>query len=168
MPKNGTDTARAFRLYVVSDAPSATHRARTLESRAVPLEAVLRALIVAVLLLPILGAAVDTLAPGLLPPELAAYSESRLGEPMTALEYAFLALAGPLFVSAVGLWLLKPWARWLYTAVTVVAFALAPFDPPWVGSGLASTFNDLATFCDGAVVALIWFSDLRGRFEAGP
>jgi hypothetical protein len=132
----------------------------------VRLETLLRVLIVAVILLPILGATIDTLVPGLLPPELAAYSESRLEAPMTALEYLFLALAGPLLVSAVGLWLFKPWARWLYTAVTAAAFLLAPFDPPWIGSSVASTFNDLATFCDGAVLALIWFSELRRRFES--
>ena len=128
------------------------------------LETLLRILVVAVILLPILGAAFDTIAPGLLPPELAAYSESQLESPMKPLEWLFLGLAGPLLASAVGVWFFQRWGRWLYTAVTAAAFLLAPFDAPWVGSSVASTLNDLATFCDGAVVALIWFSDLRGRF----
>ena len=131
------------------------------------LETVLRVLILAVILFPILGAMTDMLAPGLLPPELAAYSESQLESPMRALEWVYLGLAVPLLVSAVGLWLLKPWSRWLYTAVTVGAFLLAPFDPPWIGSSVSGMLSDLATTCDGAVLALIWFSDLRRRFEAG-
>jgi len=128
------------------------------------LETVLRILIVVVIVFPIFGAAFDSIVPGHLPPELAAYAESQLEAPLTALEWLFLGLAGPFFVSAVGLWFFQPWARWLYTAVTAVTFLLSPFDPPWVGSSIASTLNDLSTFCDGAVVALIWFSDLRGRF----
>jgi hypothetical protein len=130
------------------------------------LETILRILIVAVIVLPLCGAMIDTLAPGLLPPELAAYSESQLDSPMRALEWVYLGLAIPLIVSAVGLWLLKPWARWLYTAVSVFAFLLAPFDAPWVGSSLSAMLSDLGTTCDGAVLALIWFSDLRGRFSS--
>lgn len=131
------------------------------------LETILRVLIVAMVLFPILAVVVDELAPGLRPPELVEYSERQLEDPLTPLEYLYLGLVAPLLASLVGLWLLKPWARWLYTALTVAVHLLAPFDPPWVGSSLASTFNDLATFCDGAVVALIWLSDLRRRFEGG-
>jgi hypothetical protein len=132
------------------------------------LETILRILIAAVIVLSLLGAMVDTFAPGLLPPELAAYAESQLDSPMRAIEWVYLSLAVPFFVSAVGLWLFKPWARWLYTAVTVGAFLLAPFDPPWVGSSVSAMLSDLGTTCDGAVLALIWFSDLRERFEGLP
>lgn len=135
--------------------------------RPVRLETVLRILIVAALLLPIAAATLDMLAPGLLPPELAAYSESQAEEPVgvAVSGILLLALVVPLLASVVGLWLFKPWARWLYTAVTAAAFLIAPFDPPWVGSSVASSLNDLAILCDGALLALIWFSDLRGRFE---
>ena len=131
------------------------------------LETVLRILIVAVVLCPILAAVVDELAPGLRPPELVAYSERQLDAPFTLVEYLYLGLIGPLLVSVVGLWLLKPWARWVYTAVTAAAYLLAPFDPPWVGSSVTNTLVNLGNFCDGALVALIWFSDLRRRFEGG-
>ncbi len=128
------------------------------------LETILRILLVAVIVFPLVGAMIDSFAPGLLPPELAAYSETQLDSPMRAIEWVYLGLVVPLLVSTVGLWLFKPWSRWLYTAVTVAAFLLAPFEPAWVGSSLSSTLNDLGTTCDGAVLALIWFSDLRGRF----
>ena len=133
------------------------------------LETLLRFLIAAALLLPIAAATLDLLVPGLLPPELAAYSEGQ-GQAEEALGVGvsgilLLTLVVPLLASVVGLWLFKPWARWLYTAVTAAAFLIAPFDPPWVGSSAASLLNDLAILCDGALLALIWFSDLRGRFE---
>ena len=129
------------------------------------LETILRILIVAAIVLPIAGAVFDTVVPGLMPPELVAYSESKLEEPLGVVGIVMAALVAPILISAIGLWLFKPWARWLYTAVTAAAYLLAVFDSPWVGSSMASLLADLANLCDGAILALIWFSDLRGRFE---
>ena len=68
----------------------------------------------------------------------------------------------------VGLWRLRPWARTLYSATTVLGFLTTPIFGPYVTHGFAQALSEACTMVGGMTLALIWFSSLASQFRARP
>jgi hypothetical protein len=77
----------------------------------------------------------------------------------------FGALIIALVVSWIALWLLKPWARVLYTAVVIISLVFTLFLGPVVTSSLGAMLYAISTLASGLILGLVWFSELRERFE---
>jgi hypothetical protein len=77
----------------------------------------------------------------------------------------FGALFIALVVSWISLWLLKPWARMLYTAVVIIFLVFTLFLGPVVTSSLGEVLSTISTLASGLILGLVWFSELRSRFE---
>jgi hypothetical protein len=75
------------------------------------------------------------------------------------------ALIIALVVSWIALWLLKPWARVLYTAVVIISLVFTLFLGPVVTSSLGAVLYAISTLASGLILGLVWFSELRSRFE---
>jgi hypothetical protein len=99
--------------------------------------------------------------------DLALESTSRgaisAGDAVALLFFGTLIIAA--VVSWIALWLLKPWARVLYTAVVIISLVFALFLGPVVTSSLAEVLSTISTLASGLILGLIWFSELRSRFE---
>ena len=78
----------------------------------------------------------------------------------------FVALVVALVVAWVGLWLLKRWARTLYTTLVVISLVVTLFLGPVVTSALGAALYSISTLAGGVILGLLWFSELRGSFEA--
>lgn len=113
----------------------------------------------------LVAGATETSFPQLLPPELREYLDS---QEWTTFDWASALVALVSLVSIVGLWLVKNWARWLYTLTTVAYFVVGPFVTPTVMSAPAYAFDELSLLCSGGVIVLVWFSQLKEEFLPNP
>jgi hypothetical protein len=77
----------------------------------------------------------------------------------------FGALVIALVVSWTALWLLKPWARGLYTVVVIIFLVFTLFLGPVVTSSLGAMLYSISSLASGLILGLVWFSELRSRFE---
>ena len=66
-----------------------------------------------------------------------------------------------------GLRLLKPWARTMYTALFVVGVALIPLMGASIIDPATAAVDHLVSVCSGVILALLYSGDARGRFAAG-
>jgi hypothetical protein len=130
---------------------------------------ILRALIVVELASALLGIYADIALQSSLPAPLHAYLTAQSQGPLTiggALTFAILVpMFAALVVAWVGLWLLKRWARTLYTALIVVFLVVTLFLGPVVASALAAMLYTVSSIAAGVILGLVWLSELRGRFE---
>ena len=131
---------------------------------------VLRMLIVVELLSALLGIYADIALQATFPPELQAYLLTESQGPFSAGDAVkgvfFLALVVALIVAWVGLWLLKRWARTLYTTLVVISLVMTLFLGPVVTSAFAAALYSISSLAGGIMLGLLWFSELRGKFEA--
>lgn len=130
-----------------------------------------RVSIVASLVLGILGVCVDALVPGLIPPVLKEAQEAYEAAEEYSVPYilamavlALIMLIGGV-AGTVGLYLFKPWGRWLSLWLSVLAVLLMPFLGPAVNSGWASMLEGASTMLWSAVLAMAYFSELNVRFR---
>ena len=109
-----------------------------------------------------------------LPPALAAYDHTRFVEtqwasPSAMFRFAVLAV---LTLCAFAAWigLLNSWrpARRLYLVCMAMSVFLALISGPMVVTSIGAAFRLVDGLVSGAVLALVYFSDLARRFEAGP
>lgn len=130
---------------------------------------ILRALIVVELASALLGIYADVALQSSLPAPLQAYLTAQSQGPLTIGGALTLAILVPMFaalvVAWVGLWFLKRWARTLYTALIVVFLVVTLFLGPVVASALAAMLYTVSSIAAGAILGLVWLSELRGRFE---
>ncbi len=106
-----------------------------------------------------------------LPPTLAAYSQTRFAEfpwssPVSALRYVVLVV---LTLSSLAAWtgLLASWrfARRLYLVCAAMSVFLALISGPVVTTSIGAAFRMADGLVSGAVLGLVYFTDLARRFE---
>jgi hypothetical protein len=69
--------------------------------------------------------------------------------------------------SMVGLYLFKPWARMLFTAVIVVTLLMTLFMGSSIATPVMTMLDNLLYMCDGAIVAMSFSDPIRDRFMSG-
>ena len=103
-----------------------------------------------------------------LPSELRAYLNER-SEQWTTNDLGFLWAGAPLFLGLVigwiGLWRLWRPARLIYTLFWLAFLPLGLLSGPSVTSGLGSALGELSTLSAGAILGIIYCSDLRHAFK---
>ena len=130
----------------------------------------LRILIVVQVLSALMGTYAEvTLLPPL-PAEFQAFLLNEFGgtyviSGASLLAYSGVSLAVALAAS-VGLWFLKRWARIMYTVLIFATLVTTPFLGPAVTPALASALYLVSGLASGGILGLVWFSELRGSFEA--
>jgi hypothetical protein len=76
-----------------------------------------------------------------------------------------------LIISWVGLFLFKPWARWLYLGVQigfrllVLPFSLTDYSPTW---GFITALTDFGSLITGSILAIVFLSPLAKEFLNTP
>lgn len=132
---------------------------------------IFRALIVASVVIGGLGACVDFLVPGLLPPVLEdAYDAYAAAEELSIpLVLALVGFTVALVIGGVagtiGLFLFKSWSRQLSLWLSVLATLTYPFLGPVVYSGWATMLTETSMMLWGAVLAMAYFSEVKVRFD---
>lgn len=127
-----------------------------------------RALIAVSILLGLAGGALDLLVPSLLPPAFTTAMEAEDPFASPVLLQVVLVAAVATLAAVVGLWLFRPWApRWalLTSAFSMPIYVLQGAN---MFSGWSMMLVDLSSMTWGAVLALTFFSPLRGRFARAP
>jgi hypothetical protein len=127
-----------------------------------------RRLVVITLVLFVLRKVMGEWEMGVLPTVLRDYSLSmsdQAGE--SVVESSLMAIIlGVKFVSLIGLLFLKNWARLLFTAAWLLDSALGPLGGPYVAAGITQLVSEMLYLCAGAVLCLMWFTNLRTSFSA--
>lgn len=109
-----------------------------------------------------------------LPPALAAYDHARFVEPPwanpgAAFHFVLLAtLTLCAFAAWIGLVMSWRFARRLYLMCMAMSVFLALISGPVVVTSIGAAFRLMDGLVSGAVLALIYFSDLAHRFEDDP
>ena len=67
-------------------------------------------------------------------------------------------------VSLIGLFMFKSWARHLFVLSNIVIFPIYLIGGLYVYSGLAQAICDLSLIVEGFIIALVYFSPLKGYF----
>lgn len=70
------------------------------------------------------------------------------------------------FISSIGIYRLKPWARTAYVTCSLLGFVLFMFMEPSVTPPIGGAFQDLATATEGFTIALLYLSTAREHFES--
>ena len=104
-----------------------------------------------------------------LPPELQAYLDADTERPLSTLESVVLP-AGVLLVvgalvASVGVYFLRAWARPLYLGCAVLGLSLMPLLGPTIYGAVDGAVSDLASAVQGAILALLYFSEASGHFN---
>jgi hypothetical protein len=127
----------------------------------------IRWMLVASLVLPILGMVANEIYLRSLPADAHSTIETLTAWPDSPLALAaFLFVIAVYLVAFVGMLQFRPWARNLYLGVTAIGFAAAPLLPPDFVSGTAYAFDSLGTLCTGIVVAYILLGRMPVRGSA--
>jgi len=105
----------------------------------------------------------------LLPEELQAYERAVAEADYSTREWVLLGVAIVLLicvlVSNIGLFVFWRPARLLYFCTLMGGVALAPFYGPYVDAGWGTLFGEAAMIISGVILALIYYSPLRGLYE---
>lgn len=107
-----------------------------------------------------------------LPEPLRAYVEAQSATALTPRELILLPLDLLILALAVATWvgLWRGWrrSRLLYTCVTAFTLPLLLFHPADVASGVSRALETTAAIVAGITLGLLYFSELRHRYEDGP
>ncbi|MFO1349126.1 MAG: hypothetical protein U1F12_11175 [Pseudomonadales bacterium] len=89
-----------------------------------------------------------------------------LSETQELLFLAYLLLALILMlISFFGLFFLKNWARYLYLGLLVFVIPFYFLSGISVSSPVEKIFSDFSTWCNGAVIAIMFFSPFKNEFN---
>lgn len=118
----------------------------------------------------VLTSAVVDFIPGVLPLSLEDALTDLPTPSLLEIPWLFMVVAIPsvlaLLVGLVGLFLFKPWGRFLSTISTVGGFLLLPFLGPTVSSGIGSTLYEASAVLWGVVLACAYFSPISALFSS--
>lgn len=109
-----------------------------------------------------------------LPPTLAAYGHARFAEfpwsnPSSTFHFVVLAvLTLCAFAAWIGLLISWRFARRLYLVSMAMSVFLVLISGPVVMTSIGAAFQMMDGLVSGAVLGLVYFSDLARRFEGGP
>lgn len=87
------------------------------------------------------------------------------GEPSVALMAVALASLVVMIAGYVGLFLFKPWGRWLSLYSSVIGLAFYPLGGAMLLSPLEALLTDASMMVWGAVLAIAYFSPVAARFR---
>jgi len=85
----------------------------------------------------------------------------------TAVALGSLAMLALTFLGYIGLWRMWRSARGVFTTAWLLSLIFLAVGGPYVLTSAAEVLVDLTVAINGAILALIWFSELRGEF-GGP
>jgi hypothetical protein len=126
---------------------------------------VLRFLILADAVLVVATIVSDLATRGMLSPELlGALTEAEEALPLV-LGLGSLLVLVLLVVAWIGLWIFWRPARTIYLAAWVLALLLTIFLGPYIETVITHAFESLNSGVGGAILALIYFSDVARRFS---
>ena len=98
-----------------------------------------------------------------LPAELKSFIEADASSALSPREGAIalvLLAVFPVYVgSAIGLFLLKSWARWTYASCLLLLYPLTALLGPVVEHGVVSVLDELVVLCQGLIIGIAFFSD---------
>lgn len=130
---------------------------------------VLRTLIIVELVSALLGIYADIALQSTFPPQLQVYlfiqSQGPFGAGDALKSVVLVAFIVALVVAWVGLWFVKRWARTLYATLVIISLVLTLFLGPVVTSAFAAALYSISSLAAGVMLGLLWFSELRGKFE---
>ena len=131
---------------------------------------VLRYLVITEWVLIFASVAIGISLEGALPPELQAYIDADAERPPSIVEYVVgvvgvIVIVGAVVASA-GVYFLRAWARSLYLGCAVLGLLLIPFLGPTIYGAIDGAVSILASGVQGAIVALLYFSDASEHFQA--
>jgi len=99
-----------------------------------------------------------------LPPELKMYLDTQLEKSMTSADIILTIFAFAAIVANIGLLFFVSWAKALFLiSVIITTFGMA-FSEPVVQSALETAMFEVGIIIDGAIVALIYFSNIKHEF----
>lgn len=98
-----------------------------------------------------------------LPVELTSYLDAEASSALSSTEGAIAVVMLVLFpvyvAAAIGLFLLKNWARWTYVFCLLLLYPLTAFLGPVVEHGVVSVLDELVVLCQGLIVGIAFFSN---------
>ena len=132
-------------------------------------ELILRKLIIGEVALSLVLLSIGLFGEPFLPASLHAYLQTQSDAPMTLRDWILLPVdllvLVLLVVAWVGLW--RGWrsSRRLYTLLWVLTIPLLLVHGPDIASGVSRFFETFTTLVGGLIMGLLYFSDLRQRYE---
>jgi len=128
---------------------------------------VLRLLILADAVLVVAAIVSDLATRGMLSPELLrALTEVEEALPLVLVLGGLLVLV-LMVVAWIGLWLFWRPARTIYLASWVLGLLLTIFLGPYIETGITHALESLNSGVGGAILALVYFSEIARRFSGG-
>lgn len=122
----------------------------------------LRIAIVVEWVLTLLSVVLSKTLDGHLPEPLLLWSQQHANADLSFLGTIAVVILMPAFVvsvvAAIGLFLFKPWARWLYLLSFVVGYVCLAFLGPTVEHAIANAIADTSAIMSGVVVGIAFFS----------
>jgi hypothetical protein len=129
---------------------------------------VLRRLIIADVVFSVMLLAVGVFGDPVLVEPWRAYERAQREADLSARDWVLLPFDVLLLVLAVfawtSLWRRHRSGRLLYTMVVAISTVLLAFEQPLVSSGATQLLGTAAALVGGAILALLYFSDLRSRY----
>lgn len=101
-----------------------------------------------------------------LPSVLNNYLEAELEKDFTISEIVIFAFALAAMVSNIGLFFFARWARPVFATSVTITTAGMVFFGPTVQTALETSVYEVSLLIDGALIALIYFSELKSEFNA--
>jgi len=95
----------------------------------------------------------------------AAYNEAFPVENALGIALFMLVLLLMVLAGYAGMWRLKQWGRLAYTTACAVDVICLAFYKPVLMSGMALSLAMATAFSGGALLAMVWISDLRKAFR---
>jgi hypothetical protein len=133
-----------------------------------------RLLVVALLLLTVGIVVSDNLTRSQLPEPLRAYLDSQdqadpeMNAQLLVLAFGAMVVAALALISSIGLLFLWRPARLLYTLSLALAYPMVLLMEPTIYTGLTEFLSELASLLSGVILALLYFSPLKTRFDPPP
>lgn len=87
-----------------------------------------------------------------------------LSEYLTGFIILFVFFSALILASYVGVLLFRNWGRWLYLICTLLVASLSLFLGPTIIYGWENALWEIATLANGAIMAVMFFSPIRGEF----
>ena len=134
-----------------------------------PTKRLLRALIIAEILVGIISIVVSLATEFLLPEPLKTFVDREGEGRLTTREIVMLVAAIPLInlllLSSIGLFFFWRPARILYLIAMGYGLVLTPFFGPYVDAGWGTILEEIAVIISGVILALVYWSPLKQLYE---
>ncbi|WP_372836255.1 hypothetical protein [Pontibacterium sp.] len=100
-----------------------------------------------------------------LPPELSAYIERQYQTDLSIIDWVLAAFALGAIVSLIGMFTFSKWARPLFSICVLATTSGMVLTGPVVQTALETAIYEVSMVLDGALIALMYFSEIRNEFS---